>query len=60
MISLHPIKSLIARRQSYLSKNFEKSKYGKKLIKLKDIHKGERCFLIGNGPCLKSEDLTTL
>lgn len=25
--------------------------------KLKDIHKGQRCFIIGNGPSLKAEDL---
>lgn len=30
------------------------------LIKFKDIHKGERCFIIGNGPSLKIEDLDTL
>ena len=60
MISLHPIKSLIARRQKYLIKNFEKSKYGKKLAKLKDIHKGERCFIIGNGPSLIVEDMDLL
>jgi len=28
--------------------------------KLKDIHKGERCFLIGNGPSLKKTDLSKL
>ncbi len=28
--------------------------------KYKDIHKGERCFLIGNGPSLRAEDLDTL
>lgn len=27
---------------------------------LKDIHKGERCFVIGNGPSLHSEDLDKL
>ncbi|MFU8772934.1 MAG: 6-hydroxymethylpterin diphosphokinase MptE-like protein [Anaerolineales bacterium] len=26
----------------------------------KDIHKGERCFIIGNGPSLKKTDLTLL
>ena len=26
----------------------------------KDIHKGDRCFIIGNGPSLKSEDLDIL
>ncbi len=27
---------------------------------LKDIHRGERCFIIGNGPSLKQTDLTRL
>lgn len=30
------------------------------LIKFKDIHKGERCFIIGNGPSLRMDDLDTL
>lgn len=30
------------------------------LARFKDIHKGERCFLIGNGPSLRMEDLDTL
>lgn len=57
---MHPIKSIIARRQSSMAKNFEKTKYGKKLAALKDSHKGEKCFIIGNGPSLTVEDLTTL
>lgn len=31
-----------------------------KLKKYKGIHKGERCFIIGNGPSLTIEDLETL
>lgn len=31
-----------------------------RLGKLKDIHKGQRCFIIGNGPSLKNMDLSTL
>jgi len=30
------------------------------LKKFKNIHKGKRCFLIGNGPSLTAEDLTLL
>jgi hypothetical protein len=30
------------------------------LARLKDIHRGERCFIIGNGPSLKQTDLTRL
>ena len=29
----------------------------KRLAALKDIHKGERCFIIGNGPSLRETDL---
>ncbi len=32
----------------------------RKLAALKDSHKGERCFLVGNGPSLRSTDLTRL
>lgn len=32
----------------------------KKIKLLKNIHKGERCFIIGNGPSLKVEDLNKL
>ncbi len=31
-----------------------------KLRKLYNIHSGKRCFIIGNGPSLKSEDLDKL
>jgi len=33
---------------------------GIKLKKFKDIHKGERCFIIGNGPSINQQDLTKL
>lgn len=32
----------------------------RELLKLKDKHKGERCFIIGNGPSLNEIDLTKL
>jgi uncharacterized Rossmann fold enzyme len=32
----------------------------RKLAALKDSHRGERCFVIGNGPSLKSMDLSKL
>jgi hypothetical protein len=32
----------------------------RKLAMLKDAHKGERCFLIGNGPSLRNTDLSKL
>jgi len=30
------------------------------LVELKDIHRGQRCFIIGNGPSLKKTDLSRL
>lgn len=32
----------------------------KKLADFKDIHKGERCFILGNGPSLKHTDVSRL
>ena len=57
---MNPIKSLIARNQNYLAKNFDTSKFGKRLKNLKDTQTGKKCFVIGNGPSLRAEDLTTL
>lgn len=31
-----------------------------RLSRFKDLHKGERCFIIGNGPSLQMDDLTML
>lgn len=52
--------SVKAHMQNWQSNNFEKTKYGKKLRELKDFHKNEKCFVIGNGPSLKVEDLQQL
>lgn len=35
-------------------------KHSKRLLKFKDIHKGEACFIIGNGPSLNKIDLSPL
>ena len=32
----------------------------RRLAQLKDGHKGERCFIVGNGPSLKNTDLSRL
>lgn len=47
-------------QQPWIVKNYKKTKYGKQLSFYKDLYKGKRCFLIGNGPSLKAEDLTVL
>lgn len=36
------------------------SNNGRRLMYMKDLHKGERCFLIGNGPSLSPDDLHML
>ena len=46
--------------QPCTEKNFEYSSYGIKIRKYKNKYKGKRCFLIGNGPSLRNEDLTRL
>lgn len=50
-------KVLEARVQNLEARSFEKTKYGKNLSLLKDCHKGEKCFVIGNGPSLEVKDL---
>ena len=39
---------------------FSRIKYGKKLRKFKNIHKGERCFIVATGPSLKLDDVEKL
>lgn len=39
---------------------FPISKNGKSIKSLKNIHKGKRCFIIGNGPSLQVDDLNNL
>lgn len=57
---MHPILSIKERRKGYLLRNYSRSKYAKDFRKYKDIHKDETCFVLGNGPSLKPEDLTEL
>lgn len=57
---MHPIKSIIARNQARMAKRFERCKYGRKLSRFKNTCIGKTCFIVGNGPSLKIEDLTKL
>lgn len=52
--------SVVARLHNWESKHFHLTKYGKKLAQYRNIHQGERCFVIGNGPSLRAEDLQIL
>ena len=38
--------SFLARHQGFIIKNFYKTRYGKSLRELKDIHKNKRCFIV--------------
>lgn len=53
-------RSLAARTQNWQSKHFNLTAYGREISRYKDIHKGERCVVIGNGPSLSAKDLQTL
>ena len=46
--------------QPYMHKHYSGTKDGKKLAAMKGAYAGRRCFLIGNGPSLRAEDLTKL
>lgn len=52
-------KSLQARYRNYKIRHFDRFE-GAQLKPLKDIHSGKRCFIIGNGPSLRAEDLTKI
>lgn len=54
------IESIVSRYHSFLNNHFELTRWGHNLRALKGIHKGERCFIIGNGPSLKASDLDRL
>jgi hypothetical protein len=49
----------LSRRENYPSPFFSRPLLPAN-AKLKDAHRGRRCFIIGNGPSLKSQDLTPL
>ena len=44
----------------YQQAHFNKTKYGKRLSAYQNRYANRRCFLIGNGPSLRPEDLTRL
>ncbi len=57
---IHPIQSIKAHWQTFMLKNFAKTKHGRYMKKIHNSHLGESCFVIGNGPSLTAEDLTAL
>lgn len=57
---IHPILSIQAHYQTFIQPYFEYTPMGRKLKKYQDLHKGEICFILGNGPSLSAEDLEHL
>lgn len=51
------IDSVVARCRSFKIKHWRYFSEGRYLASLRDIHKGRRCFIIGNGPSLEVPDL---
>lgn len=51
------IKPIMEIKANYKEKEFHDSKYPKMIEKYKEKYKGERCFIIGNGPSLSPKDL---
>ena len=47
-------------KDAIISRKYPKSDDGAFMRSIKDSHKGGRCFIIGNGPSLKAEDLDML
>jgi len=44
----------------WVIENYHKTKYGKRIAKLHNKYSGQRCFIIANGPSLRTEDLDLL
>ena len=49
--------SLVSHKQSFQSKHYEFTAEGRCIKKLKNKYLGSKCFIIGNGPSLRAEDL---
>ena len=57
---MHIFQSLNARWRNYQLTHFAHTKWGQNLHNLKNVYAGKRCFIIGNGPSLRAEDLERL
>ncbi len=57
---MQPIKSIQARSQTFMLRHFKSTKYGRYMSAIHNSHLGESCFVIGNGPSLTGDDLSTL
>lgn len=52
--------SLTARTHTWQSKHFHLTKHGREISRYKNLHGGERCVVVGNGPSLNPKDLEVL
>jgi len=59
-MTMKKIKDKASFKINYLTLNKYFDKYEAKIKKLKDIHKDERCFIVGTGPSLKETNLSLL
>lgn len=55
-----PLRKYASSLREWLKEYLYYARYGHRLKKFKDIHKGQRCFIIGNGPSIRQQDLTKL
>ena len=54
------VDSIIARYRNFKAKHWHLFPAGRYIASLKNIHKGKRCFIIGNGPSLTVADLNKI
>ena len=57
---IHPLLSIQAHTQTFMLKHFRHTHYGRYMKKIHNMHLGESCFIIGNGPSLSADDLKVL
>ena len=57
---IHPILSIQAHTQTFILKHYKNTHHGMYMKKIHNIHLGESCFIIGNGPSLSADDLNVL
>lgn len=57
---IHPLQSIHAHYQNTILRIWKITPYAHYLRKIKNIHAGESCFIIGHGPSLAAADLDTL
>ena len=60
MNAVNIINSIDARWKNYQLHHFKRTAWGKNLRKLKGKYAGKRCFIVGNGPSLRVDDLEML